>query len=534
MVLHATLHRRLGCYALLAFAAALVGTEWAVARGTPAGKCAAARYRLVGKLVRAEMACDVIAVAGKRPVDASCATRAEAKFASAWRRTESSGACVAGTAAPITAELQRVRAELRARLHPVTTPSRCVAGKVDRAARYAAARLACDGRAAKKGLPPTHGTVLGCLATARARLGSAFQRLEARSDCQSVGDSAAVGETLDGFVVCVGVAVSGNDAGTCGTTTTTTTTSSSTTAGPATTLPVTTTSGGVTTTTTTSLSPTTTTVTSTTTTTTTTTTGGGGTSTTTTITTTTSTTLLPCGGIYPLCLGSCPEGQECTGDALAETCACATTTTTTSTASTTTSTLLACGGLYPLCLGSCPDGETCTAGGLAEPCTCAPVTTTTTSTASTTTSSTLLGCGGLVPACLGSCPDGETCGGENLLDPCTCTPIATTTTAPPTTTTTAGATTTTSTTTTSTTTSTLLPCGGLHPVCLGSCPDGETCSGENLLDPCTCTPITTTTTATSTTTTTLLPCGGIAPACLGSCPPGQSCSGPLLGACSCQ
>ena len=47
-------------------------------------------------------------------------------------------------------------------------------------------------------------------------------------------------------------------------------------------------------------------------------------------------------------------------------------TTTTSTSSTTVTTLLPCGGLFPACLGSCPPGETCTAGGILQPCVCTP------------------------------------------------------------------------------------------------------------------------------------------------------------------
>src|SRR5207244_3972464 len=50
----------------------------------------------------------------------------------------------------------------------------------------------------------------------------------------------------------------------------------------------------------------------------------------------------------------------------------ATTSTTTpvQTTTTTTTPLIACGGLYPLCLGSCPPGLTCTGGGLLGACAC--------------------------------------------------------------------------------------------------------------------------------------------------------------------
>ncbi len=47
-----------------------------------------------------------------------------------------------------------------------------------------------------------------------------------------------------------------------------------------------------------------------------------------------------------------------------------TTTTPVQTTTTTTTPLLACGGLYPLCLGSCPPGLTCTGSGLLGTCAC--------------------------------------------------------------------------------------------------------------------------------------------------------------------
>src|SRR5436190_13245677 len=47
-----------------------------------------------------------------------------------------------------------------------------------------------------------------------------------------------------------------------------------------------------------------------------------------------------------------------------------TTTPTTHAPTTTTRPLLPCGGLFPLCLGGCPPGLTCTAGGLLQACAC--------------------------------------------------------------------------------------------------------------------------------------------------------------------
>jgi hypothetical protein len=126
----------------------------------------------------------------------------------------------------------------------------------------------------------------------------------------------------------------------------------------------------------------------TTTTTVTTTTAGPTTTTTSAGSTTTTTTLLPCGGVVPACIGSCPAGQVCTGAATLDPCTCMTTTTTTTGASTTTTTLLPCGGVVPACIGSCPAGQVCTGAATLDPCTCMTVTTTTTTLPPTTTTTT--------------------------------------------------------------------------------------------------------------------------------------------------
>ena len=135
---------------------------------------------------------------------------------------------------------------------------------------------------------------------------------------------------------------------TTGSTTTSTTTPPTTTS----TSTTTTTIRGTTTSTTTTRPPTTTTPTSTTTTT---------TRTTTTVTVPPTTTTAP-----PTTTTATTTTQPATSTTSRST----TTTTPVQTTTTTTTPLIACGGLYPLCLGSCPPGLTCTGGGLLGACAC--------------------------------------------------------------------------------------------------------------------------------------------------------------------
>jgi hypothetical protein len=232
-------------------------------------------------------------------------------------------------------------------------------------------------------------------------------------------------------------------------------------------------------------------------------------------------------------------------------------TTSTSTSTTTTHTTTTAPSLIQCCLpGSVMGAFTCSVETAAQ-CvidggnnhgagTCSPdpclSTTTTTTTVTTTTTPSLIQCclpGSVMGAFTCSVETAAQCtldGGNNLgAGTCTPDPCGSPTTTTTVTTTTAGPTTTTTSAGSTTTTTTLLPCGGVVPACIGSCPAGQVCTGAATLDPCTCMTTTTTTTGASTTTTTLLPCGGVVPACIGSCPAGQVCTGAAtLDPCTCM
>ena len=154
---------------------------------------------------------------------------------------------------------------------------------------------------------------------------------------------------------------------TTGSTTTSTTTPPTTTS----TSTTTTTTRSTTTSTATTRPPTTTTPTSTTTTTTRSTTTSTATTrppTTTTTTRTTTTSTVP--RTTTTARPTTTTQTTTTRPATSTTSRSTTTTTPVQTTTTTTTPLLACGGLYPLCLGSCPPGLTCTGSGLLGTCSC--------------------------------------------------------------------------------------------------------------------------------------------------------------------
>lgn len=205
-------------------------------------------------------------------------------------------------------------------------------------------------------------------------------------------------------------------------------------------------------------------------------------------------------------------------------------TTTSTTSSTTTSTLGAgsCGNTFPLCNGSCPEGEYCTQNGPGSACLCALVPAETCGSAPyptcdgtctgsgvcgpvqiyTSVSGTVSLCACLDPTatctgsfndgmCPGVCPAGKVCYGEpepaGLGNCVGCLPLnvpTTTATIPSTTTTTIAPS----------------PCGDTFPLCNGNCPPGEYCGPDGGGSSCLCTPLPAET------------CGGATyPTCDGTC-----------------
>lgn len=129
-----------------------------------------------------------------------------------------------------------------------TPGQRCALAKLKAAARRTDAELRCAEKALAAG-----GTIdAGCMAGSGKAFDAAFRKAEAKGGCAPTADAAIVAALVDGYVNDLTAALP----------------------------PV----------------PSTSTTTS---------------SVTTTTSTSTTTTLTPCGGVFPVCTGSCPEGQTC-------------------------------------------------------------------------------------------------------------------------------------------------------------------------------------------------------------------------------
>jgi hypothetical protein len=133
-----------------------------------------------------------------------------------------------------------------------TPAQKCAAAKVQAADHKTSRQLACYERAYTTGKTVS----AACLSAASAKFNVAFAKAEAKGGCATPGDRATVEAAVDSYVATLAAGLLSPS----GTTTTTTT----------------------------------------------------FTTTTVTTTSTTTTTMIPCGGFFPVCLGSCPIGMVCT------------------------------------------------------------------------------------------------------------------------------------------------------------------------------------------------------------------------------
>ena len=307
-------------------------------------RCVAAKLQAVGLAANGMGACEASAAIRGMPVKLGCTAKVDALLARAWSREERNGTCPAQPdAATAHDRLHAYDTSMRSLLASASPPSRCTAGKLRHAGQLGLCHLACSARAVKGRVSVDHSAIVACNARCRSRFARSFDRDEARSDCHTRDDATSVDAAVTAFTDCVADLFAVDGAPPCGDPTTTTVVPG--------------------TSTTSTVAP------------------GSTTST----TTSSTTTLLACGGVFPICAGSCPPGETCTGAQLLDPCVCVASTTSSTTSSstsstsststpststsTTTTTLLACGGVFPACIGDCPPGQTCT-GSLLNPCTC--------------------------------------------------------------------------------------------------------------------------------------------------------------------
>lgn len=178
------------------------------AASDPVAKCAATKVQSAGKKAGAKLKCHAKAIKKAVALDPVCIQKAEDKYAEAFAKIEAKGGCATvGDAPAIEAQVDAFVADAVAALPDGGTPegAKCASTKVQAAGKKADAKLKCNSKAIGKGL-----AVDGeCITKAEAKFITAYTKAEAKGDCATTGDAAAIEARVDQLVTSVLGSLSG-------------------------------------------------------------------------------------------------------------------------------------------------------------------------------------------------------------------------------------------------------------------------------------------------------------------------------------
>jgi hypothetical protein len=162
------------------------------ASSDPANVCCAKRLRTTAVRERQLLHCYAVAASRGVAVDPTCVATEGAALARSFRKIESGNACPGpGDEDRVQSDLERIATLLANALRPTSTASACASRKLKAAARFAEQLL----HAAAKYPPHPQDDIVALLPLLNAfdqRLTATFASLDARSDCLTHGDAAAI------------------------------------------------------------------------------------------------------------------------------------------------------------------------------------------------------------------------------------------------------------------------------------------------------------------------------------------------------
>jgi len=163
--------------------------------------CRAAKLKAASKAAGGLLGCYAQAAKQAAAVDPLCVGKVRDKFLAAFAKAEAEGGCLTSQdAAPIGAQIAALAAAVADDLS--ATPgdkdaNKCASAKLKATGKKAGGLLGCHARAAKKveAIDPT------CLEKVEGKLARAFSDAEARGECATTGDAAAIAAKVEASVV---------------------------------------------------------------------------------------------------------------------------------------------------------------------------------------------------------------------------------------------------------------------------------------------------------------------------------------------
>lgn len=210
-----------------------------VVSGADQADCNGDKLRSLSKSSSSLLACRAKTVRRSEPPDPACASEAGTSLADGFTKAEADPECAStGEAASVASALQDFDADLLAMLVVSPDGARCASAKVHATRKRAKSGIACLRKAARAGALCAAAKVLAtskraslelacrreaaldglaadplCIESAQERLAKKFTKLEARGQCDTTGDAAAVGARVTAFLTHAAAHIDGSAPG---------------------------------------------------------------------------------------------------------------------------------------------------------------------------------------------------------------------------------------------------------------------------------------------------------------------------------
>src|SRR5262245_50466393 len=180
---------------------ALVPLRAHAAASTPAQRCSAAQEVGTGRVVRDLARCGAAGLA-----EGGCHARATGRFDAKWAQAEAKGGCVTmADPAAITGAVDAFLGDLATRLDLTGVPSRCAAGKFQKAGAAVLCALRCEATGERRGGPADPRCAEACASRFIAACGAA----ERAGDCRTTADCGPLAGRVQRFALDVAETLTG-------------------------------------------------------------------------------------------------------------------------------------------------------------------------------------------------------------------------------------------------------------------------------------------------------------------------------------
>jgi hypothetical protein len=172
------------------------------AAGFAQNKCAGEKIKAAGKKATCKSGLEAHQASRGGTIDPAKVAKCEAKFSSAFAKSEAKGGCTTtGDAATLEAKVDAFVADLDTELAVGTLPNKCQGEKIKAAGKKASCKADLEAKQAARDGTIDPAKVAKC----EAKFSSAFAKQEAGGACNTTGDAGVIEAKVDAFVADVDI-----------------------------------------------------------------------------------------------------------------------------------------------------------------------------------------------------------------------------------------------------------------------------------------------------------------------------------------